>query len=90
MVVTTDALQWVPMGDQAHMFADQPLVPIKEEHPLPAAVKEVNDDIVLAKLNPHQVIDLEAFACKGTQYRMRVISLNVCGCECSAFSIYFI
>lgn len=65
-LVTTRDLQWVPIGNQGTLFASNPLTPIHEEPiDLPARVKPVNTDLVLAKLNPGQKIMLEAYAFKG-------------------------
>ena len=58
-------LQFLPMGSQMPdetgcRFA------VGQHHMLPQGVKPVNHDILVAKLRPGQVIDLEAHCIKGT------------------------
>ena len=50
--VTSGDLVWVPQGEQAEVFGDNPPAP-------------TNKDIVLAKLRPGQEIDMELHAIKG-------------------------
>jgi hypothetical protein len=63
--VTADHLEWEPIGNQATVFADNPLTPLHEDVPLPLEVKGVNTSLVLAKLKPGQRLQLEAYAFKG-------------------------
>ncbi|KAH9925858.1 insert subdomain of RNA polymerase alpha subunit [Epithele typhae] len=50
--VTSGDLVWVPQGEQESVFADKPAA-------------ATNKDIVLAKLRPGQVVDMELHAIKG-------------------------
>ena len=51
-VLYSKDLKWVPQGEQAEIFADDPIRP-------------VHDDIVLAKLRPGQTIEAELHVVKG-------------------------
>ena len=51
-VVSAD-LEWIPQGEQASRFRDEPIRPVAE-------------DILIAKLRPGQEIELEAWCEKGT------------------------
>ncbi|KAF2348635.1 DNA-directed RNA polymerase insert domain [Trinorchestia longiramus] len=64
-LVTTDDLEWVPMGNQATVFALNPLTPLREKVSLPPQVEACNTSLVLAKLKPGQRLLLEAYAFKG-------------------------
>uniref|UniRef100_A0A2P2I3H8 DNA-directed RNA polymerases I and III subunit RPAC1-like n=2 Tax=Hirondellea gigas TaxID=1518452 RepID=A0A2P2I3H8_9CRUS len=63
-LVTTEDLQWVPIGNQASTFEGVTVAPLVEDLKLPADIK-CNFHITLAKLNPGQKILLEAYAYKG-------------------------
>jgi DNA-directed RNA polymerase I and III subunit RPAC1 len=51
--VYSSDLQWIPIGNQAKRFKDNP-------------IKPVFDNILIAKLNPGQEIHLECYCVKGT------------------------
>lgn len=51
-VVYSNQLKWVPQGDQAALFAEDP-------------IRTVHDDIVVAKLRPGQSIEAELHVIKG-------------------------
>jgi len=51
--ITTKQLEWIPIGNQAEKYQDNPLKPVFE-------------DILIAKMRPGQEIEAEMFCEKGT------------------------